>query len=171
MMDSKLRREEMRALEVLKHHLRTWKDNVVHPCSLTVDVICETGKMLFVRECLKTSSLPRGEAWIWNQSRSRKVINLDDEGIQVCFYKVNSRLAKGLIARTRPYKLWVYNMTIQNEEVSFLWCEKGDQTRYAAAAPTDDMMDFQMEILPVTLQDLSFLKPFVTNYTATAFGW
>merc|ERR1712137_861103 len=81
----RLRREERKALEML---VSTWHTRHSRTEIRYLEQII-TGKTYFTINTFKTSMLPKGQGWVWNQSRSRNTI--ERFGYQIDFYKVNAR--------------------------------------------------------------------------------
>merc|ERR1711907_497504 len=116
----RLRREERKALEVL---VSNWNARHTRTEILCLEQII-TGKTFFTINTFKTSMLPKGQGWVWNQSRSRNTIQRF--GHQIDFYKVNARKAKYSPYSVAPsYKVWIFHIKSDSEGFSFLWCERG----------------------------------------------
>merc|ERR1712137_125015 len=118
------------------------------PCLQTATT--QDNKMFFHHK-VNTASLPRGDTWLWNQSRSRKTITDYTGNITLSFYKLNTRTSKQHATIAPNHKMWVSNLTIlpQNKEISFVWCERGHQ-----ASSFDSLVEFD-------LSDLDFLTPLI----------
>lgn len=116
--------EELKAIGILRTHLTNWEQEIVEDVRL--EDLCRTNHTMFLRDEIKTSLLPRGIEWLWNQSRSRQFIFLDED-TQVCFFKLNTRNAKGATQPHPCYKLWVFivNYLMKGFSITFIWCEKG----------------------------------------------
>ena len=151
--------EQARALRVFESSYPEFEALLFSDDTLfTIDNICITNQKFFSYVPLKTKTLPRGTDWLWNQSRSRVRLTLDN-GLNLIFYKLNTRKVRQ--ARNEPpnYKIWVFNATSpDHKSFSFFWCERGE-----------DMME--IEIKPVTLSDLSFLLPYASPACALLCGW
>jgi len=168
---SKLRREELTALQVLRSNLDCWREKLTRV--LTLETLTMTDSKIFIKEAVKTATLPKSCGWLWNQSRSRKTISLSE--YQICFYKLNTRTSKSSPRSPPPYKLWVFNIRCGQEKFSFLWCEKGEplSSPLYSLYPTHQtcVQEYSAELVQVTLSELSFLRPFVSPITASSFGW
>jgi len=168
----KLRREEMAAFQVLRANLDGWRNKLSRV--LCLETMCANDSKIFVKEVVKTATLPKSSGWLWNQSRSRKTISIGE--YQVCFYKLNTRTSKTSPRSPPPYKLWVFNIRCGQEKFSFLWCEKGEPVSsplYSLLPPSIPHSCYQecTELVQVTLSELAFLRPFVSQNTASSFGW
>lgn len=149
--------EQTRALSVLEDALPVIKTTSV-PCVPPLEETTISDNRLFILQNISTSSLPRGDTWLWNQSRARQKITDFTKNIFVSFYKLNTRSAKHVRVDPPNYKMWVFNLSIQpyNKQLTFLWCERG-QVR----PPIDEL----------NLEDLDFLAPFLVVSQAEEFGW
>ena len=169
--------EQQRAFSVLEDMFSHWQDYLIHPDQFTVDKICVKNARISTHIPLKTKTLPRGVDWLWNQSRSRQNVCINEA--QVCFYKLNTRKVRKSEMEAPPYKIWVFNALLPNfQQVSFLWCERGDEPLLAFDIEyimnMDDSMETEMYcknkfvqsleeiITPVSLSDLYFLRPFAS---------
>ena len=163
--------EQSRALVVFEEAYQHFND-LLTTSNLSLESICITDTKIFTHQPLKTKNLPRGTDWLWNQSRSRQIVTLED-GTNVCFYKLNTRKARKAPGESPLYKLWVYNITLKsNQELSFLWCERGlcevdEQIEVGELSDGED----PIEVCSVTLPELSFLRQFTTPLNASLFGW
>merc|ERR1711907_504703 len=177
----KLRKEERKALDQLYRNMD--RSSIRENSRITLQHI-QTNNSFFSDNILKTSSLPTRPGWVWNQSRSRKTIH--QFGWEICFYKVNVRQAKYSPITPPSFKVWIFYVKSLTETFSFLWCEKGcskldsvidsvpmtHSCRPGNICPSDfEVLQMNDLIVPVTLQDLSFLKPYVSTSSACAFAW
>ena len=182
--------EQQRAYAVFEEMLNHWQDYLVDVEQLTVSNICVKNSRISTYIPLKTKTLPRGVDWLWNQSRSRQ--NVAVNGVQVCFYKLNTRKVRKSEMEAPPYKIWIFNALFPNfQQVSFLWCERGDEPlvkidvefimnidEEECVMGTMDSMEcndgatemfhqkfaqtIEEFIAPVSLNDLYFLRPFAS---------
>merc|ERR1711939_309455 len=143
----------------------------------------QAGSTFFTDCILKTSSLPTKPGWIWNQSRSRKTVH--QFGWEICFYKANVRQAKYSPVTPPSFKVWIFLVKSYADQFSFLWCEKGCQPAPSfeeipcprailpkpGSRSCNEFTPYHPDVVSVTLQDLSFLKPYVSHHTAQAFAW
>jgi len=83
---------------------------------------------IMIRRKLRTKDLPKGDGWSWNQSRGRKSTQSVDNNIDLCFYKLTTRV-RAHTGENPGYKLWIFNITDQTTRTttSFLWCERGQE--------------------------------------------
>ena len=125
--------------------------------NLVLESICRTDAKFFTLQLLETTNLPRGNNWLWNKSKPKRVVQMPDD-IEISLYKLNTRKTRKAEEEPPPYKVWIFNVTntSSNMILSFFWCERGAE---------------EIEIIPVTLQDLSFLYPFTSLDSAKNFGW
>ena len=124
---------------------------------LTLESVTTTNNKVLVRGDLTTAAIPKGELWIWNQSRGKQKCCCDDPSINVLFYKLNTKKARQYTIPPPPFKLWVFRVSfnnLDNEQYTFYWCEKGRE-----------------ELDQRLLADLRFLEPFVDASCAAEFGW
>merc|ERR1711907_159590 len=182
-----LRKEERNALGVLYRNMD--RAHIRENSRITLQHI-QTNNSFFSDNQLKTSFLPTRPGWVWNQSRSRKTVH--QFGWEICFYKANVRQAKYSPISPPSCKVWIFHIKSCSESFCFLWCEKGIPTSSSSTFKPEfnsftttkthhrpgnihacDFELFQIDefIVPVTLQDLSFLKPFVSSSSACAFEW
>lgn len=154
MSHSNLSREQSRALEIFLQSLATEDEITIE--EITLPDVTSHDNRFFVPRPIQTSDLPREPNWIWNQSRGRKEVNANSE-ITVKFFKLNTRKSKSIGDTTSipQFKIWVFNVMIEQTEKTFVWCEKGEN-------PTLD------ENL---LAQLSFLMPYVSLNCAEECGW
>lgn len=99
--------------------------------------------------------------WRWNQSVANIAFPLN-ENTTVYMHKLNSRKKKTTVD-VPSYKIWVYKVHVNNSiQPSFhaIWCEKGIELPSPFIEPAT-----------ITLADLSFLKPFVSENLAASFNW
>lgn len=186
MINDTLRKEERIAIDKLESLFENrFARNTIR---LTLTDI-ETDFTFFTNQQLKTSLLPKGRGWIWNQSRSRKTVQL--RGYEICFYKVNARIIKYSPYTAPSYKVWIYHIKHGIEQFSFFWCEKGNdeasaviqndpfqllsipssKPQFRASSSPEKFEPDYNRVVPVTLEELSFLKPYVSSNTASVFGW
>src|SRR3990167_10511357 len=118
----------------------------------------DLGKDVFITNSVGFSKrqieLKGSETWRWNQS----IANIDfqiDENTQVKMIKFNSRRRIPGTGELPSYKIWIYEVgSIVPERVIcyFFWCEKGIEAASIVQPLTS-----------ITLSDLLFLKPFMTE--------
>lgn len=150
--------EQTKAIRVLEDELPNIKLLTSHSVPMLEELVEQNSKFFVFRK-LSTSGLPRGNSWLWNQSRSRKIIKDYTGNIQVSFYKLNTRNKNSNVIAPN-YKIWVFNITIQpnNKVFSFLWCERGEMSKIP-------------DIDDLNIQDFDFLAPFLCVPCAMEFGW
>lgn len=169
-----LSKEQKCAISVLEQH----KPNILHHTLLknAQHISCKTLALLptgFVAtSCtpIEKTCLPREQTWCWNQSNTKVEVILSD-GTPVVFRKISPKKIDSRIV-TPSYKLWIFQLqqTSDSPRLDFIWCEKG----YDSVRTTTRSVD--TEIGPVfpdqlSLEVLSFLRPFVEPEVAKAFGW
>jgi len=146
--------EQNKALIILTENLNRASD-------ITIDTITEecmdTGFVGFISQKVTKDMIPKGTHWAWNQSNARIRFPLTSD-IVVTLFKLNPRkITNDPNAKQPSYKLWIYilskNTTTSEKFItSFIWCEKGRDNE-TAESPL------------VTLQDLSFLREFMSQET------
>ena len=155
-----LSQEQSKALTVFEQNFKYFKLSqtksldTIRSCN-----IFEEGTRLYFDNHISPGLLPKEYSWKWNQSGAKCEVVDKFGDIKITFFKVNSRKAKNINLPIPQYKLWIFNITIlsrQNVYLSFLWCEKG-YSNYLL----DDTL----------LNELSFLKDFVSREHAEEFGW
>lgn len=149
--------EQSRALTVLEDTLPLIKTISV-PSVPPLEETTISDNRIFILQNVSTASLPRGDTWLWNQSRARKKVTDLTGNVFVSFYKLNTRSARHVSVDPPNYKMWVFNLNIQphNKNLTFLWCERG-QSR-----PSIDELQ---------IEDFGFLAPFLGFAQAEEFGW
>lgn len=111
--------EQHRALEVLQNaDLSTPKKE-----ALELTTILQHNSKFHSMKNLSTKDLPKGDYWIWNQSRRRETVSSDS--ITVCFYKLSAKVKPKRSFMNPGYKLWVFNIESKSLKSTLLWCEKG----------------------------------------------
>lgn len=150
-----LSREQQKALQILESCLI--HEEALTKEDLSLSEITKQDNKFFVSRQIQTSDLPREPSWIWNQSRARKVAESTDGALSIRFYKLNTRKSKALenFVEIPQYKIWVYNITSEDTERTFIWCEKGE----------NQALDEEL------LAQLSFLMPYVSLHCAEECGW
>ena len=99
-----------------------------------------------------------GQDWRWNQSIANITFNITPTE-KVIIRKLNTRRRNPQVGEFPSYKVWIYQIYKEDEEkpyLYFLWCEKG-------------LRPISPET--VTLEDLAFLKPFISEELARGFSW
>jgi len=110
------------------------------------------GSVQFIQNTFASKHIPSSGNWRWNQAKPRKTVYIP-EG-QVTFFKLTPRKYHPHDGPVPSYKLWKFCIKMKNGAVFYcLWCEKG---------PVESTSDIQ----EVTLQDFSFLAPFMSPNTA-----
>ena len=169
--------EQSRALDVLEEAIPLIKELAVSEIP-TLDDLCIKDAKYFLATTITTSDIPRGNNWVWNQSRAKIATQDLTENIKLSFHKLNTRKIKS--STTPPFhKLWVFSLHIMppDKHYSFLWCERGLEK---AAELTDEIVQTSPEktspenspsIDDLCLKEFSFLSPFVSEEIATSLGW
>mmetsp|Transcript_36727 Transcript_36727/g.63085 ORF Transcript_36727/g.63085 Transcript_36727/m.63085 type:complete len:200 (+) Transcript_36727:103-702(+) len=149
--------EQKKALTVLERSLPFLNEmlftGVLEPAMFLVD-----DQKFFCSHEITAQQLPRG-SWLWNQSRTKQTVRDNSDSLIVSFYKLNTRRSTPRHDPAPAYKVWVYRITFldgKKDSVTFYWCERGKKPEY---------LDEKL------LQNLSFLRPYVSQSTATEFGW
>lgn len=155
--------EQCKALSVVESILPVNQKKVQNVIP-TLDEICTTGSLFIIEGKISTAKIPRGNKWLWNQSRARKETKDITGTMKLLFFKLNTR--KSRAAPHAPYppplKVWVFIVNCSKDKTySVLWCERGFKEQISTIKP-------QKEIL---LEDLLFLRPYVSESAACTFGW
>ena len=150
--------EQQKAIAKLEECFPKVDQYVIPRLQPSVDVLCVTDKIMYVPDMINTADLPRTKTWLWNQSRGRQPLRSYNNDISLSFYKVTTRKAKNCNLTPPPCKLWVFNINraSDNKVLSIIWCERG--------------LDYHC-IDDITVEELSFLKPFIDEKCAQEFGW
>lgn len=151
--------EESRAVMILEQCLETINDLEIPRERLSIEEVTKHDNRIFTNGFVNTPNIPRQQAWIWNQSKGRKNITSSCKSVTACFYKLNTRKAKHSTQESPKYKLWVFHLQTSipiERTLTFFWCEKGDEP-----SPLNNEL----------LEELSFLRPFVSYSCATQLGW
>ena len=157
-----LSNEQCLALDILEQHIplfnsAIFSDLILDAKDLSMENIFPQGSIFFYDGHLKTSNIPREKHWKWNKSRGIASLNDTCNLMNVSFYKLNSKTLRH--ERSSPnLKVWVFNMiNLENSmEFGLFWCQKG----YTEPSLDDSL-----------LNDLSFLREFVSTDTALDLGW
>ena len=186
--------EQRRALDVLSSHLLQWENNFVD--EYTLPQLTRQDNRFFTSQSLQTANLPRGEKWQWNQSRSKTTFVVGEE-LRISFCKLNTRKAKDVMARSPPFKVWIFHLDFMQEDFSlhFAWCEKGERVSpheslhlpvksvssasskvfYHAPAYSHDLSRNGSLEIPcidqISVEELSFLRDFIDVELGQEFGW
>merc|ERR1712137_46405 len=119
--------EQLRAVEILERtSLFTNFDTIP-----SLQTLATKDAKIMIRRKLRTKDLPKGDGWSWNQSRGRKSTQSIDNNIDLCFYKLTTRV-RAHTGENPGYKLWIFNTTDQTTRttMSFLWCERGQENEH-----------------------------------------
>lgn len=116
--------EQLRAVEILE---QTYAFTNMESVPSLQDIATKDAKIL-VRKKLRTKDLPKGDFWTWNQSRGRKNTQSINGDIDLCFYKLTTRV-RASVGENPGYKLWIFNLNDKKNSTfaSFLWCERGSK--------------------------------------------
>merc|ERR1711943_62816 len=133
--------------------------------TLTLDLITEHDRQLFINQTIQNSQLPRGGDWLWNQSRAKVLVDNFLDNYSVEFFKLNNRRTRTCTTTIPSYKIWIYliGVTRQPQSFTFIWCEKGRKNELNTTSTRQ--LDSEL------LQELNFLRRFVSQETASEFGW
>lgn len=148
--------EQKKALSVLEKSL-PFEMEILYKDPIDPEAFLIDDHKFFYTKSITIQQLPRGN-WFWNQSRTRQTVCDNSEKLCVSFYKLNTRRISSNSEPAPPYKVWVYHITFvkDDREATFFWCERGKKP---------DCLDDNL------LKSLSFLRPHVSESTATEFGW
>lgn len=148
--------EQHRALRVFDESMQnSSRFDIIQEPTLCFESYCITDYRFFTSDELSTKSLPRGKNWLWNKSKASHV-NLSN-GCAVRFLKLSIRRSNSSSPACPKCKMWIFYIRYPNQhKITFVWCERGNES---------------VKILPVTLQDLAFLYPFVNPIDASILGW
>ena len=153
-MTSSLTQEQQRAFNIFKQYVSKDFAHLLVTSVHELDNIYVKDTIFFVKDGLDTSDLPKGN-WNWNKSRQTVHMSLPNN-VDVSFYKLNTRKKRGPTKLKVVRKVWIFDIQLAPvEKVTFFWCEKGDL----------------LELVPVSLDALSFLHDCTTSKVAESFGW
>ena len=164
-----LSREQQRAFAVFLQY-RAKLHNLVHlSCKVRPKApLLPTDFIASSYQEFQKANLPREDYWTWNQSNAKVMIKVDAQ-CTVTLRKV-SPIKLGLECAP-SYKIWLYNVcALSSPDQFFLWCEKGEDEIEVTSNGINTEIG---TIFPhqVSLDQLSFLHPFVDKQTAIEFGW
>ena len=156
----KLSREQSKALTVLEENLSNIKE-LTEQSMVCLNVLSTQDYKGFFFRKVNTPDLPRGDTWLWNQSRSRKQVKDYTGNINLSFYKLNTRSSQNHASIAPNNKIWVFNLTIlpNNKEIAFVWCERGQEKNVDSFSALDiSDLTFLNEIFPSSpLMELEYL--------------
>eukprot|EP00339_Tiarina_fusa_P018073 CAMPEP_0117050106 /NCGR_PEP_ID=MMETSP0472-20121206/34596_1 /TAXON_ID=693140 ORGANISM="Tiarina fusus, Strain LIS" /NCGR_SAMPLE_ID=MMETSP0472 /ASSEMBLY_ACC=CAM_ASM_000603 /LENGTH=377 /DNA_ID=CAMNT_0004763763 /DNA_START=67 /DNA_END=1196 /DNA_ORIENTATION=- len=114
--------EQLRAVEILEQ-AQSYTNVETVP---SLQELATKDSKILVKKKLRTKDLPKGGGWTWNQSRGRKCTQNINNTIDLCFYKLTTRV-RANTGENPGYKLWIFNITNKANKTtsSFLWCERG----------------------------------------------
>merc|ERR1711879_212482 len=129
---------------------------------------------IFVRGRVNRKTLPHEKSWLWNQSKSKTVVPLN-ETESVTIAKFNPRKHPRTTIKSQPaYKLWVCQITSPNElyqNLHFLWIEKGKESEAAAPPLVKTVKQPKKKSCTLKLSEFSFLREFMDPQVACQLGW
>ena len=185
MIPAQLTPEQERVLQVFQNHYATadLNNDVIPLNNVDVDQITVVDSKLFVEGKVSRKSLPHETDWVWNQTKSKVSVTLNEQE-SVVIAKLNPRKHSKSVGTHPSYKLWACEIQSPKTEghvISMLWCEKGKETIWSAPplvrphrrrrttisqppSSTTTSNDLQ-------LSDFAFLGRFVEPHIATQFGW
>lgn len=146
--------EQQKAFEIFLERLPRWREHLILSPDLSFENICITNTIFFTDVILDTTTLPRQTCWLWNKSKPSQPINIGNN--IVSFYKLNTRKTRKSPVDPPLYKVWIFDIINDSNQLSYFWCERGIE---------------EIPIEPVNLNDLSFLSAFTTQETALTLGW
>lgn len=152
---SGLTNEQRNALRVLESVFPLEEENITDVPPLAQ--LCTRGSIHYIEGHLSTMNLPRGDDWLWNQSRPKHETQDTEMNIKVSFFKLNTRKSRSTrnIQNPPPIKIWIFLLDTGEKLCSVIWCERGyDNSREE-----------------LSLEQLQFLSPFVTEEVAISLGW
>lgn|SRR3990167_2642592 len=161
---SELRKEQKRAISVFFDKMQNFDHYI--PNSYMVNKhgdLLPSGFTATSQRPFVVSDLPREAHWGWNQSSCKQTIRIENR-ILVTFRKICVKRKTSATLPVPSYKVWIFDIEYNEFEPHqyLLWCEKGH------GVDTDLGMIFPAEL---TIQELSFLKPFVEETLARELGW
>lgn len=176
--------EQCKALSVLRRRLPLDRNTVVQQLPSAIEM-CQTGKILVTEGHISTSNIPRGENWLWNQSRARQHAVDRNATVKILFCKLNTRRTKFAppTENVPSLKIWIFHLDYQNseEKYSAIWCERGFKDTYVPQE--NHYFDYPIEPAPsanivgsdsceeLSIHELQFLRPFVSESVAISLGW
>ena len=116
----------------------------------------------------KLCEIPREKTWIWNQSNKKITVRLDAFTL-VTLRKISPRKKySNLVAPS--FKIWLFHQQTTNQEDRYyMWCEKGvEEYKTPTGVYTEIGTVYPHQL---TIESLSFLKPFAETKLAEELGW
>jgi len=164
--------EECRALFVVEQILPISMQQFIK--APTVEDLCVSGSITCIQGKLTTKKLPREKSWLWNQSRAPSKTKDVTGSINLQFNKFNTRKSTRTPNAPQPprLKIWLFTLTYNTGEVcSVVWCEKGfPSVRNLSTKAPEQVEDNELSE-DLSLSDLKFLRPFVSEDIAESLGW
>ena len=123
------------------------------------------------------TKIPKENHWCWNQSNAKITMRVNNETL-VTFRKLSPRRRYFVDATIPHYKIWIFHTqsNIENERY-YLWCETGvnsgkelESQRIPKRNGTETEIGLIYPEL-LTVESLSFLKPFIERDIAKELGW
>lgn len=118
--------EQRKAIKVLQDCLPQWQQYLCY--DITDRDICHTDFKGFTLQKISYSDLQHGTNWTWNQSNSKKKVQLEND-VSVVIQKFNTRKKrKNIPSGGVIFKMWMFTVYKQTENSFlgvFVWCEKG----------------------------------------------
>lgn|SRR3990167_1444012 len=133
-----------------------------------------TNFMAFSKVPISKMQIPHETSWSWNQSNTKVVVKLEE--VLVTFRKISPRRLGNASSNKSPsYKVWLYQLDFVGEDKCLyaLWCEKGVEQEEESSIESQGINTPIGTIYPdkISLQSLSFLRPYVAEETAAELGW
>ena len=157
--NERLKPEHTKAIQFLLQNLPTTSINVRDLCPR----ILLTNSIFMFNQPISAKSIPGGENWRWNQTKSRKIVSVPYQNMEVSLCKlIPRRTVVGSIEKIPSLKLWLYQITPNlsdcgtgtKKSKSVIWCEKGYEP---------EMDDTPEEI---NINDYQFLAPLMEQRVA-----
>lgn len=174
---NKLTPEQERALDICVNNLSNFTRSEITPVAqLKIEQVSIANSQLFVDGKVNRKTLPHEAGWLWNQTKSKVEITINDHE-KVIMAKFNPRKhPKAGIYSQPSYKLWVCQIisktkSFDNSQLNFLWVEKGKKDKFAPPPLVKKGTSPQPPVQELKLSDLSFLGEFVTPEVACQLGW
>lgn len=173
---NKLTPEQDRALDVCINGLNNFNRAEIIPVShLQIEQVSIENTKLFVDGRVNRKSLPHELGWLWNQTKSKVEVKVNDNE-RVIMAKFNPRKhPKSGIYSQPSYKLWVCQIISKTKsfdsQLNFLWVEKGKKDIFAPAPLVKKGAKTIQQSPELKLSDFSFLGEFVSPEVAFQLGW
>lgn len=151
--NERLKPEHTKAIQFLLQHLHNTPS--IHVRDLAPTILTSNSIYMF-HQAISAKSIPGGQNWRWNQTKSRKVVSVPYQNMEVTLCKlIPRRTVVGSNEKIPSLKLWLYQLTSTSSprSRSVIWCEKGYEPEIVS------MED-------ININDYQFLAPLMEHKVA-----